>query len=57
MKNKKNDGKGNICPKCNSIYYDRPATSRKDNKTPICPACGMWEAVDAAYPNLSTLKD
>lgn len=35
----------NICPKCGSTYRERPALSREDNKTKICPDCGMFEAL------------
>ena len=36
-----------ICPICNREYTERPAMSRADNKTPICPTCGMLEAVQS----------
>lgn len=36
-----------ICPICNRLYTSVPALSRKDNKTKICPACGMNEAIQA----------
>lgn len=35
-----------ICPNCGKSYSDAPALSRKDNKTEICPDCGMLEAID-----------
>ena len=35
-----------ICPECGKEYSFRPALSRKDNKTMICPKCGMMEALD-----------
>ena len=34
------------CPMCHKEYYDYPALSRKDNKTEICPECGMREALE-----------
>ena len=34
MRNKKE----NICPRCGLRYSERPALSRADNKTNICPA-------------------
>ncbi|MEJ0072914.1 MAG: SHOCT domain-containing protein [Candidatus Saccharibacteria bacterium] len=34
-----------ICPVCHEPYTDYPALSRKDNKTYICPACGVQEAL------------
>lgn len=34
-----------ICPKCGQTYHERPAISRTDNKTPICPDCGTREAL------------
>lgn len=38
----------NICPKCGQEYTAPPALSRDDNKTEICPLCGLCEALDAA---------
>ena len=35
------------CPKCGQEYTDRPAISRLDNVTPICPDCGTREALDS----------
>lgn len=37
----------NKCPVCGKEYAAPPAISRKDNATPICPLCGMREALDA----------
>lgn len=36
-----------VCPICHKIYTEVPALSRKDNKTNICPLCGMKEALDS----------
>ena len=36
------------CPVCGRFYRAHPALSRKDNKTEICPACGMNEALEDA---------
>jgi len=33
-----------ICPLCGKDYDNRPALSRKDNKTLICSNCGVGEA-------------
>ena len=33
------------CPRCFCEYDDFPATSRRDNKTEICPTCGTEEAL------------
>lgn len=33
------------CPKCGKEYIGYPALSRKDNKTKICPVCGLKEAI------------
>ena len=33
-----------ICPICGEDYDEHPAISRKDNKTEICPNCGVGEA-------------
>ena len=35
------------CPRCGRIYYERPALSRADNETPICPDCGTREALES----------
>lgn len=35
------------CPICNREYSERPALSRTDSKTEICPTCGMLEAVQS----------
>ena len=34
------------CPACGRIYRDYPALSRRDNKTEICPECGVREALE-----------
>ena len=34
-----------ICPKCGQSYKGSPALSREDNKTLICPDCGVQEAL------------
>ncbi len=35
------------CPKCGKSYTARPAISRVDNQTPICPLCGTREALES----------
>ena len=37
-----------VCPKCGKEYNDYPALSRRDNKTLICPECGVREALEDA---------
>ena len=34
-----------ICPECGLEFTARPALSRKDNRTFICPDCGVREAL------------
>ena len=34
------------CPKCGKFYFGAPALSRVDNKTNICPDCGIREAME-----------
>lgn len=36
-----------VCPRCGKAYTGRPAISRADNKTPICPDCGTREALES----------
>ncbi len=36
-----------ICPRCGKAYGDRPALSRTDNVTLICPDCGTREALQS----------
>lgn len=36
-----------ICPRCGKRYSERPAISRVDNRTEICPLCGTREALDS----------
>ena len=36
-----------ICPKCGQHYTGHPAISRVDNATPICPECGIREALES----------
>jgi hypothetical protein len=41
-----------ICPICRNDYDGRyPALSRRDNKTEICPNCGVMEAMEDLYWN------
>jgi len=37
-----------ICPKCKGPLGERPALSRRDNKTDICAECGYKEAIEDA---------
>lgn len=41
-----------ICPICGREYTEYPALSRKDNKTEICPECGVNEALADYFDNL-----
>ena len=36
-----------ICPKCGQSYRGRPALSRNDEKTLICPDCGVREELES----------
>lgn len=36
-----------ICPICGHKYTERPALSRADGKTLICPDCGTRQALEA----------
>lgn len=35
------------CPLCGKTYSERPALSRKDSQTLICPDCGTREALES----------
>ena len=35
-----------VCPRCGEAYTGFPALSRLDNKTLLCPDCGVREALD-----------
>lgn len=35
------------CPLCGQSYTGRPAISRADNKTSICPDCGTRQALES----------
>ena len=43
---KKNESFAATCPRCGLTYHDRPALSRLDNETLICPDCGTREALE-----------
>ena len=36
-----------ICPICGKEYDEYPALSRADGLTPICPDCGVMEALSS----------
>ena len=36
-----------VCPKCGQLYKGKPALSRNDGKTLICPDCGVREALES----------
>lgn len=44
---KENVTRMSVCPKCGKTYFDRPALSREDNETLICPDCGTREALES----------
>ena len=37
-----------VCPRCGRPYEAHPALSRSDNKTLLCPDCGLREALESA---------
>ena len=45
------------CPYCKRKFVGYPALSRKDNKTEICPDCGVKEAMEALYRSRKNLSD
>lgn len=45
------------CPICGRLYTEPPAISRVDNKTEICPDCGINEALEAFEQYLETTDE
>jgi len=43
----KKERRAAICPRCGQEYHGVPALSRADNKTPVCPDCGVLEALES----------
>ncbi|MBQ3268355.1 MAG: hypothetical protein IJH09_00380 [Clostridia bacterium] len=41
------DTRISICPLCGKTYHGYPALSRTDNRTPICPDCGVRQALSS----------
>ena len=46
MKNP-NETRTAFCPICGQTYHGRPAVSRLDNETLICPDCGTRQALES----------
>ena len=36
-----------LCPLCGKAYTERPALSRTDNETLICPDCGTRQSLES----------
>jgi len=36
-----------VCPLCGKLYTGHPALSRADNRTEICPDCGIRQALES----------
>ena len=36
-----------VCPLCGKLYAGHPALSRTDNRTEICPDCGIRQALES----------
>ena len=47
--------RGGNCPRCRKDYEEFPALSRVDNKTYICSACGVAEAMWNFFGNRTPL--
>lgn len=46
MKETGNIARISVCPRCGQTYHGRPAVSRADNRTQLCPDCGTREALE-----------
>ena len=44
---KHTDRKKRVCPRCGQAYHGRPAVSREDGRTSICPDCGTRQALES----------
>ena len=44
---KNNIARTAVCPLCGRLYHERPALSRTDNETLICPDCGTRQALQS----------
>ena len=47
MKKKDTTIKPAVCPRCGKTYITRPSISRDESLTPICPDCGIREALES----------
>ena len=47
MKETDNIARISVCLRCGQAYHGRPAVSRADNKTRLCPDCGIREALES----------
>ena len=47
MANENGMRRAETCPLCGKVYRERPALSREDNATRICPDCGTRQALSA----------
>ena len=47
MKETDNIARISVCPRCGQTYHGRPAVSRADGRTPLCPDCGTREALES----------
>lgn len=45
------------CPICGRQYFGYPALSRTDNKTLICPDCGVAEAIEIFMNSKEDVKN
>lgn len=45
------------CPMCHKEYKERPALSRVDSKTEICPECGTREALQIVGKTTKEIND
>lgn len=57
MKETTNQKQIRRCPKCKREYTAEPAISREDNKTEICPSCGLIESLENLQSHLEKEKD
>ena len=46
-----------VCPICGRTYTAPPAISRTDNRTPVCPDCGIRQSLESIGVSLKEQEE